>query len=100
MNWLVAGGHLSFRLGCICINRSHGAGLDPGCPINSIHHAEISGKLIMISISQSMHSCRVGLYKSHLCILVHKIVRLCIGLWVRASVNPSPALLTILESDP
>ena len=58
---LVAGGQLSFRLGCFCMNcmnRSLGAGLDPGCPINSIHHAEISGKLIMISISQSMHSCQ------------------------------------------
>ena len=61
VNWLVAGGQLSFRLGCICmnyINRSHGAGLDPGCPINSIHHAEISGNFIMISISQSIHSCQ------------------------------------------
>ena len=60
VNWLVAGGHLSFRLGRICmncINRSLGAGLDPGCSINSIHHAEISGKFIMISVSQSMHFC-------------------------------------------
>ena len=59
VNWLVAGGQLSFTLACICmncINRSHGAGLGPGCPINSIHHAEISGKLIMVNISQSMHS--------------------------------------------
>ena len=50
---------MSFRLACICmncINRSHGAGLDPGCAINSIHHAEILGKLIMVNISQSMHS--------------------------------------------
>ena len=46
-------------------NRSfRGAGLDPGCPINSIHHAEISGKLIMISISQSMHSCQEQSYIS------------------------------------
>ena len=78
MNWLVAGGQLSFRLGCICmnyINRSHGAGLDPGCPINSIHHAEISGNFIMISIMSG-----VELYKSHICIRVHKIVRLCFDL--------------------
>ena len=57
---LVAGGQLSFRLGCFCMNcmnRSFGAGLDPGCPINSIYHAEISEKFIMISVSQSMHFC-------------------------------------------
>ena len=70
VNWLVAGGQLSFRLGCICmncINRSfHGAGLDPGCPINSIHHAEISGKTHH-DYYKSKHAflSRVGFYKSH-----------------------------------
>ena len=56
---------IQIRLHCTnCRNRSHGAGLDPGCPKNSIHHAEISGKLIMISISQSMHPCHEQSYIS------------------------------------